>query len=112
MQAKSKVWKSRFEAERKQCRPEGYMLQGSVMRRYLHGGVGRNKKTYGPYCLWTRKIDGKTVTKALSKEQFRWVTVALQNNRRIEKRLTNLRTLSERMLLAITYGVPARNRDK
>lgn len=109
MQVKAK---SRFESERKQCRPEGYVLRGSVMRRYLRMGIGQNKKTYGPYYLWTRKIDDKTITKALSKQQFRWVTVALRNNRRIEKRLTNLRTLSERMLLAITYGVPARNRDK
>lgn len=104
--------KSRFESERKQCRPEGYVLQGSVMRRYLRLGIGQNKQTYGPYYLWTRKIDGKTVTKALSKEQFLWVTVALQNNRRIEKRLTDLRTLSERMLFAITYSVPSRKRNK
>ncbi|MBZ5538173.1 MAG: hypothetical protein LAO31_19645 [Acidobacteriia bacterium] len=49
--------------------PQGYVLQASVIKRYLHRTARGVSKAYGPYYLWTRKIDNKTVTQALSAEQ-------------------------------------------
>ncbi len=112
MQAKTKRWLRRFEVESRQCRASGYVLQGSLVRRYLQRGRASSKKTYGPYYLWTRKIDGRTVTKALSAEQAKLIGDALRNNRRLESNLAELRRLSEQIIFAISCGVPKRKRDQ
>lgn len=111
MQVKIKRWANRFEVECRQCHPAGYVLQGSLVRRYLRWSNAGAKKTYGPYYLWTRKIGGRTVTKALSAQQAKLIGEALQNNRTLESQLAELRNLSEHIIFAISCGVPKRKRD-
>ena len=99
-----------FNKQAGEIQPEGYILQGSVMRRNLQRQVGAASRTYGPYYLWTRKIDNKTVTRALTAEQAKIIGEAIQRNGELERRLTRLRLLSEQIVMAISPGVVKRNR--
>jgi hypothetical protein len=90
--------------------PEGYILQGSVVRRKLQRRVGTVWKTYGPYYLWTRKIEGKTATVALTGEQAQIIRQAINRNREIEHRLDRLRSLSEQIIIAVSPCVAKRKR--
>jgi hypothetical protein len=92
-------------------RPEGYVLQGSVVKRYLQRRVKGASKTYGPYYLWTRKLNNKTVTHALTNDQADIIQKAIRTHRRLERRLAVLRTLSEQIILAITPCVSKRKRQ-
>jgi hypothetical protein len=100
----------RFNRQVAEVQPDGYILQGSVVRRYLQRQVGGALKAYGPYYLWTRKINNKTVTQALSAQQALLIRQALRRNRQLEQRLKRLRSLSELIIKAITPCVATRNR--
>lgn len=52
----------------------GWVALGSLVER---GEPGQG----GPRYQWSRRIEGKTVTVALSKEQFDWLQKAIQNQR-------------------------------
>lgn len=99
-----------FNRQVSNVQPEGYILQGSVVQRNLQRRVGDELKTYGPYYLWTRKINNKTVTQALTAEQARIIREAIQRNRKLEQRLARLRSLSEQIIQAVSPGVVRRNR--
>ena len=90
--------------------PDGYILQGSVVRRNLQRRVRGTLKTYGPYYLWTRKINNKTITRALTAEQVQIIRDAIRRNRQLERRLVDLRFLSEQIIEAVTPCVAKRNR--
>lgn len=94
------------------ARPEGYILQGTVVRRKLNRRVGGLLKTYGPYYLWTRKIKNKTVTVALTDQQAKIIQEAIRRNRRLEQRLARLRLLSERIVAAVGPCVARRKRAR
>ena len=100
----------RFNQENQDVAPEGYILQGSVIKRRLHRHSGDRPKTYGPYYLWTRKIHNKTRTDALTAEQAAVIQEAIQRNRQMERRLVRLRRLSEQIIKAITVGVQKRKK--
>jgi DNA-binding transcriptional regulator of glucitol operon len=99
-----------FNRQVDEVQPEGYILQGSVVRRKLQRRVGTVLKTYGPYYLWTRKIKGKTVTVALTDEQARIIRQAINRNRELEQRLDRLRSLSEQIIIAVGPCVVRRKR--
>jgi hypothetical protein len=90
--------------------PEGYILQGSVIRRSLRRRARGVIKTYGPYYLWTRKVNNKTVTRALTTEQAQIIRDAIRRNHQMEQRLADLRHLSEQIIEAITPCVAKRKR--
>lgn len=90
--------------------PEGYILQGSIVRRKLKRRIGSVLKSYGPYHMWTRKINGKTVTVALTDEQAQAIRQAINRNRQLEQRLDRLRSLSEQIIIAISPCVAKRKR--
>jgi len=102
---------SNFNQQVGGIQPEGYILQGSVVRRKLQRRVGTVLKTYGPYYLWTRKINGKTITVALTDEQARIIRQAINRNRELEQRLDQLRSLSEQIIIAISPCVAKRKRS-
>ncbi len=47
----------------------GLICQGSALKRTYHRDSKGQTTEYGPYYSWTRKIDNKTVTVALSRAQ-------------------------------------------
>ena len=91
-----------FNRQVADVRLDGYILQGSVVKRYLERRARRTLVAYGPYYMWTRKIGNKTVTQTLTAEQARIIQDALDRNRRMGKQLIRLRRLSEQIIKAIT----------
>jgi hypothetical protein len=90
--------------------PDGYILQGSVVKRNLRRQARGVLKTYGPYYLWTRKFNSKTVTRALTAEQAKIIRDAIRRNSELERRLADLRSLSEQIIQAVTPCVAKRRR--
>ena len=54
----------------------GWVALGSVVERNQPGKGG-------PRYQWSRRVDGKTVTVALSEEQFAWLRGAIANQRKV-----------------------------
>jgi hypothetical protein len=65
----------------------GWIALGSVLERKLPGQGG-------PRYQWSRRVQGKTVTVALSAEQFAWLKQAIANQRQVESWLTQLHQMS------------------
>ncbi len=69
----------------------GYISQGSVLdRSTLHPPRSGYQ--------WTRKVAQKTITVALSPQQFQAVRQAIQNRRKLAKTLTKMEKISRRIL--------------
>ncbi len=100
----------RFNEELEQLRPEGYLLQGTVVRRRLRRQVRGGQKDYGPYYLWTRKVDNRTVTRSLTADQAEFIADAIRKNQLLQRRLARLRDLSEKIIFAVTPCVARRKR--
>ena len=93
----------------------GPVLQGTITERTIerddpeHPG---EKKAYGPYFQWTWKRVGKTVTVNLSPRQAKAYQKAIDNHRKLENILGEMRELSLAILEQTTEGVIKRNRNK
>jgi hypothetical protein len=71
----------------------GYISQGSVLdRSTLHPPRSGYQ--------WTRKVTQKTVTVALSPEQFQAIRTAIQNRRKLAKTLNRMERISRRLLFS------------
>ncbi|HSG06699.1 MAG TPA: DUF6788 family protein [Nitrospiria bacterium] len=89
-----------------ELRTESWLLNGSVMKVAPRSGAGQARTTY----VWTRKIKAKTVSVALSKEQYAAFREAIAANRELENTLKKLRQLSEKILLETLPGVKRKPR--
>ena len=76
------------------------ILNGSVIEQYKQCGKpncrchkGRGY-WHGPYWVWTRKEEGKTITKNLSSEQARLVKKAIKEMHDLQKTIAQWRTWS------------------
>jgi hypothetical protein len=58
--------------------------------------------------VWTRKARAKTVTVALSKEQYQWLRRAAANQRELESLVARMQKLSMRILFETVPGVRRR----
>jgi hypothetical protein len=65
----------------------GWMALGSVLERKSPGQGG-------PRYQWSRRVAGKTVTVALSAEQFAWLKQAIANQRKAESLLDQMHQLT------------------
>lgn len=70
----------------------GYISQGSVLDRST---LQPPRSGY----QWTRKLDQKTITVALSPQQFRFLRQAINNRRRLQRTIEEMEKLSRRILL-------------
>jgi hypothetical protein len=80
----------------------GYLSQGSVFER-TPGQQG------SPY-IWTRKVHAKTITVALSQEQYQWLRQAVLNQRQLESIVARMQALSRQVLFETVPGVVRRKR--
>ena len=80
----------------------GYLSQGSVFER----GPGQQGSRY----VWTRKVKAKTVTVALSQEQYHWMRQAVANQRQLEEIIQQMQILSRQTLFETVPGVARRKR--
>jgi hypothetical protein len=80
----------------------GYLSQGSVFERA--------PDQQGSRFVWTRKIKAKTVTVALSPEQYQWLRLAVANQRKLESLITEMQNLSRQILFDTIPGPVRRKR--
>jgi hypothetical protein len=52
----------------------------------------------GPCYQWTRKVKGKTVSVALSQEQYQWLSEAIGNWRKLQNILKEMQQISRQVL--------------
>jgi virulence-associated protein VapD len=64
----------------------------------------------GSRYVWTRKVRAKTVTVALSQEQYLWLKQAVANQRNLERIVEQMQILSRRILFENVPGVVRRKR--
>jgi hypothetical protein len=76
---------------RQQLSQVGYLSQGSVQDRTARKGGGAGYQ-------WTRKVAQKTVTVALTREQFVLMRQAVANYRTARGLLQKLETISRRII--------------
>ena len=78
----------------------GFISTGSVMKVYKTCGnpgcrCHKDKsKMHGPYNIWTRKVNAKTITRTLTDEQAKIVRKCINNMRKLEKILDQMKDLS------------------
>jgi cyclopropane fatty-acyl-phospholipid synthase-like methyltransferase len=64
----------------------------------------------GPCYQWTRKVKGKTVSVALSREQYQWLKKAIENWRALQATIKQMQLLSRQELFGTIEGPPRRKR--
>ena len=81
----------------------GYISQGSVVDR------SQLRPPRSGY-QWTRKVAAKTITLALSREQFLAMRTAIQNRRALQKTLAQMEKLSRQILFGTLPDTRRRKR--
>ena len=117
MRKKTQVakFKKRYERLAAHLVRLGPIVQGTITERTITKKDPQHPdspKTIGPYYQWTFKRSAKTVTVNLSASQVKLFQKAIDNNRKLEMLLTQMRELSCQMLDATTQGVQKRKRNK
>jgi hypothetical protein len=96
-------WQHEFERLRQTLARIGYISQGSVLDR-------STLKTPRAGFQWTRKLAGKTVTVALSQEQFQALRQAIQNRKTLNQAINRMERLSRQILFATAPDTRRRKR--
>lgn len=77
-----------------------FLLPGSVLVHHTRCGnpncrcKAEPPVLHGPYIQWTRKVNGKTVTRMLSPQQLQRYQPGFDNARRLKQIVAELETLS------------------
>ena len=93
---------ARYAQLRQQLAATGWISEGYVQNR----GPGAG----GPCYQWTRKVRNKTVSVALSKEQYEWLRAAIENWREAQKVLKEMQRLSRQVLFSTVAHPPRRKK--
>jgi hypothetical protein len=96
------AWREHYACLRACLAKPGWISEGSAQDR----GPGAG----GPCYQWTRKVKGKTVSVALSKEQYEWLAEAIANWRTVQATLKAMQQLSRSVLFTTIPGTPRRKR--
>jgi len=88
------VLSRQYEQLRLRLSRVGYISQGSVQDRTQRPGGGAGYQ-------WTRKVGGKTVTVALTAEQFAKLKEAVANYLELRRQLTQLEKLSRNIIFKV-----------
>jgi hypothetical protein len=95
-------WQAHYDQLRHSLAGTGWISEGYVQNR----GPGAG----GPCYQWTRKVKGKTVSVALSKEQFEWLAQAIAQWRQLQTTLKEMQRLSRQVLFQTVPHPPRRKR--
>lgn len=82
----------------------GYFRRGTLLKRFMACGKpgcacqASPPRLHGPYYQWTRKVDGKTVTVRLTREQADLLAVWVATGRELDRIIAQM----ERMSLRVT----------
>ena len=102
MKSQLRSWQNQYERLRQPLAEVGWISEGYVQNR----GPGAG----GPCYQWTRKVRGKTISVALSSEQFAWLKEAIENWRKLQKTLKEMQRLSRQVLFATVPNPPRRKK--
>jgi len=80
-------WPAAYRRLQARLAQVGWVALGSALERKLPGAGG-------PRYQWSRRVEGKTVTVALSSEQFAWLKKAIANQRRAESLLSQMHQMT------------------
>ncbi len=92
-----------YQRLREKLSDMGWIALGSLVERDKPGQGG-------PRYQWSRRVGPKTVTVALSAEQFAWLKQAVSNQREVWDILMQLQQLTARHALESIAGPPRRKR--
>ena len=95
-------WQKTYDQLRQSLSKVGWISEGYVQNR----GPGAG----GPCYQWTRKVKGKTVSLALSREQFEWLEQAIANWRALQDTIKQMQRLSRQVLFSTVPHPPRRKR--
>lgn len=98
----SPPWPATYRRLQDQLARTGWIALGSVLER---GQPGQG----GPRYQWSRRVGKKTVTVALSVEQFAWLKEAIANQRKVWDLLTEMQ---QRSLQYMWENLPSTSRRK
>jgi hypothetical protein len=84
-------WPARYRRLQAQLGQIGWVALGSVLERNQPGQGG-------PRYQWSRRVEGKTVTVALSAEQFAWLKTAITNQRKAWEIMAQMHQLTLRYM--------------
>jgi hypothetical protein len=90
MKKKLRSLQRQYARLRQSLAATGYVSQGSVLDR-------SHLKTPRRGYQWTRKVAGKTITVALSAEQFQAFRTAIRNRRTVAKTIRRMENLSRQI---------------
>jgi hypothetical protein len=102
MKVKSTGLQARYARLRARLGRLGWISQGYVQNR----GPGAG----GPCYQWTRKVKGKTVSVALSQEQYQALRAAITNWKQTQEILHRMQTLSREVIFGTLPHPPRRKR--
>ena len=94
----------RYRELKQQLQDVGFVCVGSLQTRYLPCGNASCRchqdpaKRHGPYHYWTRKVKGRTVSVLVKQEQVPLYREWIQNNRRLEHLVQEMRRISAQVL--------------
>lgn len=95
-------WQLQYRQLRRSLTTIGWISEGYVQDR----GPGAG----GPCYQWTRKVKGKTISVALSQEQFEWLKEAIAQWRQLQATLKEMQRLSRRVLFETVPHPPRRKK--
>jgi cyclopropane fatty-acyl-phospholipid synthase-like methyltransferase len=95
-------WEAQYARLRERFKNLGWISEGYVQDR----GPGAG----GPCYQWTRKVRGKTVSVALSRDQYEWLRTAIANWREAQHTLKEMQRLSREVLFTTVPHPPRRKR--
>ena len=93
-------WREHYARLRTCLSGPGWISAGSVEDR----GPGAG----GPCYHWTRKVKGKTVSVALSREHYEWLAAAIANWRTVQTTLRAMQQFSRTVLFTTVPGTERR----
>ena len=98
----------RYQALKNEVAGVGPIRRGSLVRRFMPCGKAGCRcqatppQLHGPYYQWTRKVDGKTVTVRVKRDQAKRLQQWIDNGRRLDKLVGQMERvcfrLTEKML--------------
>jgi len=95
-------WQGQYAKLCSRLAQTGWISEGYVQDR----GPGAG----GPCYQWTRKVKGKTVSVALSKEQYEWLRSAIAQWREVQATIREMQRLSRQVLFDTLPHPPRRKK--
>jgi len=92
--------RKKFEAYKEELCRIGFILPGSITKRYVRCGTPGCKchndpgSLHGPYYDWTRKIRGKTVTVRLKENEALLLMEWVENKKQFKKAVSKMENVT------------------